>query len=444
MQASDLLPLARDVRDHSLAAGAEEVAVTLSASTSVDLAQREGRLEQASESRSLFLNLKLLVGGRYSAHGTSDLRPAALDAFLRRAVDATRYLEPDPDRALPPAATCGMADGVALDLVDAARSALTIDDRRALVAALEAEALSGRGRAPPRSCTAWWSDGSSASATVFSNGFEGLHASTTVAAAVSLSVEDAGGRIPEASASHACTHLEDLPGPGRIANDAWDRVTGRLGSRPAPSGRYPLLLDRRVAGRLLGVLTAPLSGIALHYGRSCLAGRLGEHLGPDGLHLVDDPLIPRGAASTRHDGDGFPTVRRPILENGVLRTFFLGQYHARRLGLEPTTAGPSNVVLPPGPRSVAAIAADLPRAIAVESFLGGNANTTTGDFSFGIRGSWIAHGRVVQPVSEMNVAGNLLDLLPRFLEAADDPWTFGPWRVPTLLFDDVSFSGAAT
>jgi PmbA protein len=219
-------------------------------------------------------------------------------------------------------------------------------------------------------------------------------------------------------------------------------VTSRLGSRPAPSGRYPLLLDHRVAGRLVAVLTGPLSGAALHYGRSCLAGRLGERLGPEGLHIHDDPLVPRGTASARHDADGFPSVRRSILDDGVLSMFFLGQYHARRLGLDPTTATPSNVVLAPGHRSVASIAADLPRALFVESFLGGNTNTTTGDFSFGVRGALIAHGRVVQPVSEMNVAGSLLDVLPRFLEAADDPWTFGAWRIPTLLFDDVSFSGS--
>ncbi|MBN1336841.1 MAG: TldD/PmbA family protein [Deltaproteobacteria bacterium] len=438
-----LLALAHKGVAHAHEAGADQVAVTVIASTFVDLAQRDGRLEQVSESRSLSLSVRLLVADRSSTHATSDLRPQALSAFLRRAVEVTRCLEPDPDRALPPKEACGVAEGVDLDLVDPARVTLAFETRRDRVARLEKEVRIAEDRVPMRSCTAWWSDGSKSSATVFSNGFEGTREASTVGAAVSISVEDKEGRLPEASSSYGCTHLPELPSERQIAREAWERVTARLGSRPAASGRYPLLVDRRVAGRLLEVLTGPLSGTALHFGRSCLSSRLGERIGPEGLHLWDDPLVPRGLGSQTYDADGFPAVRRAILEDGVLRTFFLGQYHARRLGMDPTTAAPSNVVLPPGPRSVAEIAADLPRAIYVESFLGGSTNTTTGDFSFGIRGALLSHGCVVHPVGEMNVAGNLLNLLPRFLEAADDPWTFGAWRVPTLCFDDLSFSGSS-
>jgi PmbA protein len=121
--------------------------------------------------------------------------------------------------------------------------------------------------------------------------------------------------------------------------------------------------------------------------------------------------------------------------------FFLGCYHARKLDLEPTTAGASNLVIADGSRSVEEITAQLATCIRVDSFLGGNTNTINGDFSFGIRGMRLENGVAVAPVSEMNIAGNLFTLLPRFIEAADDTWRHTSVVSPSLLFDDIQFSG---
>jgi PmbA protein len=130
-----------------------------------------------------------------------------------------------------------------------------------------------------------------------------------------------------------------------------------------------------------------------------------------------------------------------LVENGVLQTYFLSVYNARRLGEAPTTGGTTNVVVPPGSRTVSEISRDVGRAIRVDGFLGGNSNATTGDFSFGILGALLEDGVPVTPVSEMNVSGDLFGLLERFAEAANDPWLYSSWRCPTLLFDDIQFSG---
>jgi PmbA protein len=121
--------------------------------------------------------------------------------------------------------------------------------------------------------------------------------------------------------------------------------------------------------------------------------------------------------------------------------FYLDRFHARRLGQPPTTGARSNWVVCPGARPWEAIAADLPRAIRVDGFLGGSANPATGDFSFGVLGAYLERGVAVSPIAEMNVSGNLLSLLPRLIELADDPYPWSSTRSPSLVFDEVAFSG---
>jgi PmbA protein len=441
MRHEELLQAAQRAVRMALEAGAQEAAASASRGVSTELSQREGLLEQATESRSSSLGIRLLVDDRYSSHGTSDLRPQAVEAFIQRAVHATRLLEPDPDRALPPAEACGVAPGVELDSYDEAQEALESSERRALVARLEAALLERKDRGALRSTTAYIGDSRSVAALVFSNGFEGISRSTTIGYGATITLEDADGKLPEASTGYSCSHAEDLPGLEAVADEAWDRALRRLGAGPVPSGRYPMLLDNRAVGRVLGMLLGPMAGSALHYGRSCLDGKLGEKVAAAGFELRDEPHIVRGAGSRLFDGDGFPTRPRVLVGEGVLNGFLINQYFSRKLGLEPNSGSTTNLVIPPGERSPEAIAAELPKAIRVESFLGGNANSTTGDFSFGIRGTLLEHGEATRSVAEMNIAGNLFELYERYTEAADDVRRYGTSRVPSVLFDDVQFSG---
>jgi PmbA protein len=441
MRHEELLEAAHRAVRSALAAGAQEAAASASRGVSTELSQREGLLEQATESRSSSLGIRLLVDQRYSSHGTSDLRPEAVEAFIQRAVHATRLLEPDPDRALPPAEACGVAEGVELDDYDEAQEDLESSGRRAQVARLEAALLERRDRGALRSTTAYTGDSRSVSAVVFSNGFEGISRSTSIGYGATITLEDSGGKLPEASTGYSCSHAEDLPDLDAVAEEAWERALRRLGAGPVPSGRYPMLLDNRAVGKVLGMLLGPMSGSALHYGRSCLEGKLGERIAAAGFQLHDEPHIVRGAGSRLFDGDGFPTRPRVLVGDGVLRCFLISQYFARKLQLEPNSGATTNLVIPPGPRSPEAIAAEHPRAIRVESFLGGNANSTTGDFSFGIRGTLLERGQPARSVAEMNIAGNLFELYERFVEAADDVRRFGTSRVPSVLFDDIQFSG---
>ncbi len=260
--------------------------------------------------------------------------------------------------------------------------------------------------------------------------------------AASVSLEEPDGRLPEAWSSCSTVQSADLWSIEQLASDIRERGLSRLGSRPTASGRYPMLLDRRVVSRVLGTMVSPLSGGAIYEQRSCMADRLGTAVASSAFTMWDDPLIPRGAGSRLADGDGRPAQLRKVVEDGVLKTFFIDVYNGRRLETPATTGSASNLVVPPGSVSVAEMLADLDRAILVDGFLGGNANPTTGDFSFGIRGALFEKGERVSAVSEMNISGNILELMQRFQGAANDPWLMGAWRCPTLLFDDVQFAGA--
>ncbi len=438
----NLLQFGRDLVRDASALGADEVSVSVSRSTEVSLSRRAGKLEQASQATSLSVSLSLLVDDRYSAHSTSDLRPDALQTFLRRAIAATRVLEPEPERRQPGFELCGRGSTEeALDLFDPGWVDLTADRRREDAEALEAavDALPERGRV--LSATVYLGDSTSDGARVMSNGFEGEHRDTGFGLGVELTLEEPNGRRPEAMAYYSAAHRGDLPTAPAVAAEAWHRAAQRLGSAPAPTGRYPMLLENNLVGRILGVLGGPLSGSELHQGRSCLAGKQGERIAASHFTLLDDPTIPRGLGSRPWDGDALRAKPMPVIEGGVLKNYYLSTYYSRKLGMPVTSGGRSNWVVPAGVRRPQQILAELPKAIVVTGFLGGNSNGLTGDFSFGVQGLLLENGEVKAHLSEMNVSGNILDVLGNFAEAGSDVWTYSSLRSPSLLFQDVQFSG---
>lgn len=439
-QGERLLELGRGVVRLAQELGAEEASVSISSGTSTELSRRDGRVEKAQESRSLSASVDLMVEGRFSSHTTNDLRPESFRPFLERAVAATRFLEPDLHRALPPREQMGLADAT-LDLEDPSHAGLDPDQRRAWVEEMEARTTEAAAKLPLRSATAYVWDGRSASAWVTSHGFEEQSARTSFGHGATLSLEDRDGRLPEGWSMVGAAHRADMPSVAAIAAEAAESAARRLGSKPIASGRYPMLLDRRAVGRVLGAVLGPLGGTSLYEGRSCMAGKRGQRIASEAFTLRDEPLLARGSGSRRSDGDGFPATPRAIIEDGVLQMYFIDLYNSRRMGEPVTVGGASNLVIAPGSASPAELGAALPRVIRVEGFLGGNSNAASGDFSFGVQGSLFEGGELVQSLAEMNVSGNVFELMERYQTAANDPWIFSAWRCPTLLFDDVQFSG---
>jgi len=436
----DLQQIAERVVQSTLDRGAQEASASMSRATHVNIVRREGRVEQATEATTRGLTVSLLKDDRYTSNSTSDLRPAALSEFIDRCVASASYLEPDPDRAQPAFEQCGRGSTDAhLDQDDASWHAWSPEDRLAQAVALE-ERLDARRQDDVMSSAVHLSDGRSEAAFVLSNGFKDTDVGTWFALGAELSLAE-GDKRPEGTAFYAARHLSDLPSPESIASDADQRVRGRLGATVGESGNYVMILENRVAGRLLGTFGGALAGGALHHKRSFLEGRLGQKVGSPLFHLVDDPTIPRGLGSRPWFGGGIVARPRTIVNDGVLEQYNINVYYGRKLGMEPT-GGRSNWILRPGEQSWQSLVAGIDKAILVTGFLGGNANSTTGDFSYGIRGHLVENGEITQPLAEMNVAGNAGNIFERLVGVGNDPWTWSSTRSPTLVFDDVVFSGS--
>lgn len=438
---SDLQTIAEQINALALELGADEATVTVSRSTSNQLSQREGSLEECKQSQSQGVQVRLLVDNRYSVHSAAESRIEALRPFLKQAIDATRYLEEDSHRRLPDREIMGSVDPNELDLFDTALDELSPEERRQKLQHLEQVGLDAAKAAPLKSLTAHIWDSKSSSCRVSSNGYVAGWSRTSSGLGASISLFEESGRRPEAYDYYSARHASDLPAAEEIAQSLVTRGLRRIGTEAIKSESLPMLLENRCVSRILGVLISPLSGSAIYEQRSCMADKLGKQIAASGLQLIDDPLIPRALNSKPYDGDGLSTMRRSIVEDGVLKTFLLGVYNARRLGQAHTTASTSNLIVPPSEDSPQAILDRLPRAIRVEGFLGGNANAMTGDFSFGITGTLFENGEPIKGISEMNVSGNIFSLCEQYLQPANDVWTFSSWRTPSLLFDNVQFSG---
>jgi PmbA protein len=439
---AELARLAEHTLEAARAAGAAEVAVTISRVRFFVAKQRLGKIELLESSTSRGMSLELYADGRYSANSTSSFDAEELRGFVRECFAMTRLLAPDPHRGLADPSLYGPTRGVELDLVDPAVEALEVERRLSMLAAVEEGVAAAGGGGTVVSSTAELRTSARDTLQIHSNGFRGEHAGTSVSFGAEVTVREEGDRRPEDHCFVASRHLSDLPDPRTVGKEAAARALSRLGGAKAESRRMPLLVENRAAMRLVGSLLEPLTGASLQQRRSCFEGRLGDTIGSRALTLVDQPLIPRGLGSRTFDGDGLAARELPVIVEGRLESPFVDVYYGRKLGVAPTTASTSNLVLPPGARGLEELLAGLDEAILVTSFLGGNSNPATGDFSFGIVGDLVRHGKRERPVCEMNITGSHLSLWERLVSVGADPYRQGPWRIPSLLFDGVQFSGA--
>jgi PmbA protein len=328
-----------------------------------------------------------------------------------------------------------------LQLEDPAYATVTPDERRAAAQQMEQAAREVKGAQAILSVTTGFQDTRSETFRVASNGFEGHRVGTTFFVWAEVSVKDPDGRRPDDYDEAGARFLGQVPPVGEVGKRAAERALSRLGSKKGDSSVMTLVLDNRAAGRLLSGLLGPLSGSELQQKRSFLEGKVGQPLGSPLFDVADDPLIPKAFGSRLWDGEGLAARRMPIFEKGVLRNYYLDTYYAKKLNLPPTTGGPSNTVWTLGPKPQAGLLQDVGEGILVTSFIGGNSNDATGDYSLGVQGFRVRGGQRAEPISEMNIAGNMLDLLKKLAAVGNDPWPYSSLRTPTLVFEGVQFAG---
>jgi PmbA protein len=441
MAADELKDLARLTVDLARKSGAQGAAAGASRARTVSVQWRDGAVEKLTEATTRAVGLEIYVDGRYGSAGTSDLRPEALQRFVEDAVVLTRKIAPDPFRQLPEP---HLYEGQATDdlqLHDPSYGSLDAVQRRQLAEAAEGGARSVKGAEAILSCTTSFSDTLVESHRIHSNGFEGSKRTTDFWVGAEVSVKDPDGRRPEDWDAAGGRFFSAAPAPELVGRRAAERTLARVGSRKGDSAVVTMVVESRAAGRLLGFLMGPLAASALQQKRSFLDGKLGQKVGTERLSIVDDPLVPRGLGSRRYDGEGLAARRFPVFERGVLRSYYVDTYYGRKLGMAPTTRAMSNLVWTLGDRGRDALAAEAGEGVLVSGFLGGNSNGTTGDFSLGAQGFRIRGGKIAEPVGEMNVSGNHLELWSRLVAVGNDPYPYSAARTPTLVFEGVQFAG---
>jgi PmbA protein len=433
--------LAQQLIAYAEGCGCSAVRISVATGTERSFEYRNTQLESLQQSATNQLTLNLFVDGRYGLFSTNRMEVNELKAFVKNAIDSTRYLAEDPHRALPAPDRYYRGTDAPDAGFDRQIELLRPEDMLQLGEATVEEVY----RTDERliSVTASYGDSEEHSYLADSNGFEGEKAQTTFTLSAEVSLKGDGNARPEAWWYDTSLFLEQLQKKG-IGTQALQRALSKLGQGKIESGKYPMIVDNRNAGKLLVPLISAMSGNALAQKDSFLLDKVGEKIASEKLTLTDAPHLPLAQGSRWFDSEGVATRTRAVIEKGVLKTCFIDTYNANRLAMEPTIGSASVLTFQPGSHDRQGLTAQLNKGILVTGFNGGNSNSATGDFSFGIEGFLIENGQLIKPISEMNITGNMLTLWSALVEIGNDAHTGSAWRTPSLLFDQVSFSGLSS
>ncbi|MDB5395119.1 MAG: modulator protein [Rhodospirillales bacterium] len=442
---TDLLSLLDDTIRRAIKGGADAADALAYDSQSLSIARRLDKPERLERSESRDLGLRVFVGHRQAMVSTSERTPEALAELVERAVAMARAVPEDP--------YCGLADPSQLarnwgdlDMADPVEP--SVDRMIANAAEAEAAAVAVKGVTNSEGAEAGW--GRSDIALVASNGFAASYARTSHSLSVSVLAGKGAGMERDYDFTSA-VHAGDLKSGAEIGRSAGEKAVRRLNPRKGPTATLPIVFDPRVSNGFISGLAGALSGPSVARGTSFLRDKMGAQLFAAGIEVVDDPFLMRGLRSRPFDGEGVAPIRRAVIEDGRLTTWFLDLRSARQLGLTttghaargtggPPSPSPSNLALMPGRQTPAELIGEIENGLYVTEMMGHGLNGVTGDYSRGAAGFWIENGQLTYPVSEMTVAGNLKDMFPRLTPANDLVRRYGI-DAPTIRIDSMTVAG---
>lgn len=430
--------IARWAMEYALRNGCQSARVSIVTADSNSFEYRNKQLDQLEQSSENKLYIELFVNGKYGSFSTNRLEQNELQSFIRQGIKSTDYLAQDNCRQLPNDERYYIPDGQDLQLFDPTLSALSPDIKLKLARRAIDEIYEADKRII--SISSSYTDGQSAEYMLTSNGFEDENTGSWCSVSVSVTLKTDGDARAESYWYDSAIFWDDLIKNG-IAKEALERAKRKIGQAKIETGTYDMLLDNTVSARLLSPLIGAMYGSALQQKNSFLLDKLDQKIVSGKLTVKDTPHLAKAFGARWYDGEGVATYNQAIIKDGILKTYFLDTYNALKMGVEPTIASPSIINLEHGKRNFNQILKSVRKGIWVTGFNGGNTNSTTGDFSFGVEGFLVENGQVVRPISEMNITGNILLLWNMLKEVGNDPRTNSSWRIPSLLFEDVDFSG---
>jgi PmbA protein len=447
---TDLKELAQDIVQRAMQGGATAAECVIREGDEFSTLVRLGEVETLKESGSKSIGVRIFHGKRAASTHSSDFTRAGLDRMLTSALELAKITSEDPFSGIPEPSQLGSISGD-LDLYSADVYSLPGEERISYARRAEKAALDSDSRIKN-------SEGGSFDAATGhkilanSHGFVGeFRRSYCSVAAVPIAQDEKGGMQRDYWFSVARS-LNRLESPEDVGKIAAQRALRRLGARKVKTQQVPIIFDPLVATSILGHIFEGVNGDSVYRGASFLAGKLGEKIAAPQVTVIDDGTMVGGFGTSPFDGEGIPTRRTVVIENGVLKSYVLNTYTAKKLGLQTTGnasrglagtpgIGPGNYFLQPGTKTPQQLIGDVKEGLYVTEFLGMGVNLVTGDYSRGASGLWISGGELTYPVEEITVAGNLKDMFLNISEIANDLEFRGSVASPTIRIDGLTVGG---
>ena len=447
---ADLKEIAADVVRRAMEGGATAAEAVAVDGSEFSTLVRLGEVETLKESGSKAVGVRVFFGQRAASTYSSDLTREGVKTLVDSALHLAKVTSEDPFSGIPEAAQQGKLEGDLELYNDDVYSLPTADRidyaRRAEKAARDAD---------PRIVN---SDGGSFDASIGykvlanSNGFIGdSRRSYCSVSAVPIAQVEGSAMQRDYWYSVAMT-LKKLESPEEVGRIAAKRTLRRLGARKVKTAKVPIVFENTVSGSLVGHIFEAVNGDSVYRGASYLAGKLNEKIAGDNINIVDDGTLPGLFGTSPFDSEGVASRKTVVVEKGVLKSYLLNTYTAKKLGLQTTGnasrglagtpgVGPGNFFLKPGQKSLREIITDIKEGLFVTEFLGFGVNLVTGDFSRGASGLWIENGELTFPVEEITVAGNLKDMFSNVSEIGNDLEFRGAIASPALRIDGMTVAG---
>ena len=448
--ATEFATLASDIVRRAMAGGATGAECVVREGDEFSTLVRLGQVETLKESGSKAIGVRVFNGKRAASTYSSDFSREGLDRMVKSALELSKITSEDPFGGIPDASQLGSLAGD-LDLYSPDVYSLPGEERIAYARRTEKAALDYDPRLKN-------SDGGSFDAATGrkvlanSHGFVGEYRRSycSIAAVPIAQAED--GAMQRDYWFSVARSLSRLDTPENVGRIAAQRTLRRLGARKVKTAHVPIVLDPLVAVSMLDHIFEGVNGDSVYRGASFLAGKLGEKIAGDRITVIDDGTMPGGFGTSPFDGEGVPTRRTVVIENGVLKSYVLNTYTAKKLGLQTTGnasrglagtpgIGPGNYFLQPGRRTPQEIISEIKDGLYVTEFLGHGANLVTGDYSRGASGLWISGGELTYPVEEITVAGNLKEIFFNISEIGNDLEFRGAIACPTIRIDGLTVGG---
>ena len=429
----------------ALARGADAADAVALRGMSLAIEVRDGAVEESERAEGDDLGLRVLIGKRQAVVSTNDMASDGSAALAERAVAMARAAPEDKFAGLADAALLAH-DFPDLDLIDPELP--TITELEAMARAAEVAGLAVKGVAKSGGASA--SAGIGGMVLVTSHGFSGAYLGSSHGVSMTAIAGEGTGMERDYDYS-SVLHAADLESPEKIGRTAGERALERLNPRKVSTRKVPVVFDRRVSGSLVSHLASAANGASVARKTSFLRDKMGEKLFADGIRIIDDPLRKRGLRSHPFDGEGVAGRKLALVDDGVLRSWILDCATARELGLATTghaqrgvssvpSPGASNLHLEAGRLSPEALIANIKDGFYVTDLIGMGANMVTGDYSRGASGFWIENGKRTFAVSEVTIAGHLLDIFRTLTPANDLEFRYGT-NAPTVRLEGLTVAG---